>query len=241
MKRLVAANWKMNGSLAANEQLLKALIELPSDADQVVCPPSVYLAQVTSLLAGTGVEVGIQNVDWHDSGAFTGEVSTQMAKDLGCRYVIVGHSERRSLFGEDDVACREKTKAAQAAGLTPILCIGESKAERDAGKALEVVSKQLNAGLEGAALQGLVLAYEPVWAIGTGDTATPEQAAEVHDHIRSELEQMDKGLAAGVRILYGGSVKADNAASLFAMENINGALVGGASLNAKEFSAICCA
>ena len=241
MKRLVAANWKMNGSLAANDELLRALVELPSESDQVICPPSVYLAQVSELLSGTDVAVGIQNVDWHDSGAFTGEVSTLMAKDIGCRYVIVGHSERRTLFGETDAACCEKAQAAQSAGLTPIFCIGESKAERDSGKALDVVKRQLVAGLDGVSLQDLVVAYEPVWAIGTGDTATPEQAAEVHDYIRRELENMDKGLAQSVRILYGGSVKADNAASLFAMENIDGALVGGASLNANEFSAICCA
>ncbi len=241
MKRFVAANWKMNGSLAANEELLRALIELPNAAEQVICPPAVYLSQVSELLSGTDIAMGIQNVDWHESGAFTGEVSTMMAKDLGCRYVIVGHSERRTLFDEDDAACCEKARATQSAGLTPIFCIGESKAERDAGKALDVVKRQLVAGLDGVSLQDLVLAYEPVWAIGTGDTASPEQAGEVHDYIRRELENIDKSLAQTVRILYGGSVKADNAASLFAMENIDGALVGGASLNAKEFSAICCA
>ena len=231
----------MNGSLHANAALIKALIELPAHSDRIICPPAVYLSQVAGLLEGTDIAVGAQNVDWRESGAFTGEVSAVMAKDVGAGFVIVGHSERRSLFGETDGICRDKAMAVQAAGLTPIFCIGETKQQRDQGDALKVVANQIQLGLDGLKLDQLVLAYEPVWAIGTGDTATPEQAAEVHEHIRSELSKMDASLAGGVRILYGGSVNAGNAASLFAMKNIDGALVGGASLKAEEFSAICCA
>lgn len=231
----------MNGSLQANAALLQQLMELPSNADQVICPPAAYLLQVAELIKGSDIALGVQNVDWRESGAFTGEISALMAKDVGAGYAIVGHSERRSLFGEDDESCRAKASAAIAAGLTPILCVGETKVQRDQGDALKVVSKQLSAGLDGVALGKVVLAYEPVWAIGTGDTASPEQAEEVHQHIRSELARIDSAAAPAVKILYGGSVNAGNAASLFAMENINGALVGGASLKAEEFSAICCA
>lgn len=238
---LVAANWKMNGSLAENESLLEAILALPNQSQRVICPPAVYLQQVATLIAGSDIALGAQNIDWRESGAFTGEVSGQMAKDVGADFVIVGHSERRSLFGETDENCAAKVAAALAAGLKPILCVGETKAQRDAGEALQVVSRQLKAALSQTLLAKVVVAYEPVWAIGTGDTATPQQAAEVHDHIRHELGRLDAEQAGAVKILYGGSVNADNAASLFAMENIDGALVGGASLKAKEFSAICCA
>ncbi len=240
-QRLIAANWKMNGSLQANAELIRELLDLPSQAERVICPPAVYIAQVLELLAGTDVLTGAQNIDWRESGAYTGEVSAGMLRDIGAQFVIVGHSERRSLFGETDQLCRDKVLAAQSKGLTPILCVGESKEQRDAGETLAVISGQLEKGLEGVALEPLVLAYEPIWAIGTGDTATPEQAEEVHSHIRKELTALDSELAGAVRILYGGSVNAENAASLFAMDNIDGALVGGASLKAKDFSAICCA
>lgn len=231
----------MNGSLQSNAALIKALIELPSNSDRVICAPAVYLPQVASLLEGTNIAVGAQNADWRDSGALTGEVSVNMLKDIGARFVIVGHSERRSLFGETDDNCRDKTLAVQRVGLMPILCVGETKQQRDQGDTLRVVSEQIQLGLEGVSLDQLVVAYEPVWAIGTGDTATPEQAAEVHGHIRAELAKMDAAAAKAVKILYGGSVNAGNAASLFAMDNIDGALVGVASLKAEEFSAICCA
>lgn len=231
----------MNGSLAENESLLKAILALPNQSKRVICPPALYLQQVAALIAESDIALGAQNIDWRESGAFTGEVSGQMAKDVGAEFVIVGHSERRSLFGETDENCAAKVSAAIAAGLKPILCVGETKAQRDAGEALQVVSRQLKAALSQTLLEHVVVAYEPVWAIGTGDTATPQQAAEVHDHIRQELSRLDADKAGAVKILYGGSVNADNAASLFAMDNIDGALVGGASLKAKEFSAICCA
>jgi len=206
-----------------------------------VCPPFPYLASVASQLQGSAVELGAQNVSEHQAGAYTGEVASRMLRDVGCRYVIVGHSERRALYGESSAQVAEKMAAALGAGLVPILCVGEMLEEREAGSTEEVVGEQLGAALERsgiAAFKGSVIAYEPVWAIGTGKTATPEQAQDVHRYIRSVLAEQDASVAETVQILYGGSVKGDNAAGLFAMPDIDGGLIGGASLKAADFLAI---
>jgi triosephosphate isomerase len=239
--KLVAGNWKMNGSNVANEQLIRDLLSLPSTFEQVVCPPAVYLEQVAILIRDSDIKLGGQNLDWHDSGAFTGEISGPMLKDLGANFVIVGHSERRALFGENAGICLKKTEAALAAGLTPIFCVGESKAERDSGQTSDVIAAQLKDVIARLDLGAMVIAYEPVWAIGTGDVATPEQAGLVHRQIRELVAAKSTAQADAIRILYGGSVNAENAAGLFEQEDIDGALVGGASLKAKDFSAICCA
>ncbi len=244
--KLVAGNWKMHGDRAAISNLLAALkAELPSEPriDIAVFPSAVYLADAASQLNGSPVAVGAQNVcDKPGEGAYTGEVSVQMLADVGCRYVIVGHSERRAIYGESSALVASKVKCVLDAGLLPILCVGESEAEREAGRTLEVVAEQVRAVfdlLPVAELASLIVAYEPVWAIGTGKTATSDQAQEVHAFIRGLLAERSTELAAGVRILYGGSVKAANAAELFSQADIDGGLVGGASLNAQEFSAIC--
>ncbi|MGH8674136.1 MAG: triose-phosphate isomerase, partial [Burkholderiales bacterium] len=206
-----------------------------------VCVPYPYLAQAADRLRGTAVAWGAQNVSEHEQGAYTGEVSAAMLADLGCRYVIVGHCERRQLYGESDALVAAKFAAVQAAGMTPILCVGETLADRDAGKTQSVVARQLDAVLSAAGNRGpanAVLAYEPVWAIGTGRNATPEQAREVHAFLRARLAQDDAAVARELRILYGGSVKAANAAALFAMPDVDGGLIGGASLVAAEFLAI---
>ncbi len=236
----------MHGDRAAISNLLAALkAELPSEPriDIAVFPSAVYLADAASQLNGSPVAVGAQNVcDKPGEGAYTGEVSVQMLADVGCRYVIVGHSERRAIYGESSALVASKVKCVLDAGLLPILCVGESEAEREAGRTLEVVAEQVRAVfdlLPVAELASLIVAYEPVWAIGTGKTATPDQAQEVHAFIRGLLAERSTELAAGVRILYGGSVKAANAAELFSQADIDGGLVGGASLNAQEFSAIC--
>ena len=236
-RSLVIGNWKMNGSKAANEDLLR---ELKSGLNGVsaelgVCVPSVYLDSVNEQLQGTPVAVGAQNLSQFDSGAYTGEVSATMLADLSCRYVLVGHSERRALFGESSEIVAEKFFAAANAGLLPVLCVGETLAEREAGETLDVVAEQLNAVMDAAeTLPECVVAYEPVWAIGTGLTATPGQAQDVHAFIRGKLGEQ----GAVTSILYGGSVKAASAAELFAQSDIDGGLVGGASLNAEEFLAI---
>jgi triosephosphate isomerase len=238
---LVAGNWKMHGGLAANRELLEALKSADLPVEAAVCVPFPYLAQVQSLLSDARITWGAQNLSQHTHGAFTGEVSAQMLLDFGCRYVIVGHSERRSLYGESSALVAQKYAAAQAAGLVPILCLGETLEQREAGRTGEVVTQQLDAvtGLCGvASLANAVIAYEPVWAIGTGRTATPEQAQETHALIRARIAEGDAGVAAQVRILYGGSVKANNAAELFAMPDIDGGLIGGASLVADDFIAI---
>ncbi|MCL2590003.1 MAG: triose-phosphate isomerase [Betaproteobacteria bacterium] len=237
-QKLVVGNWKLNGSLAANEALLKAC-EALAGADIAVCVPFPYLAQAASLL--NGMALGAQTVSEFKSGAYTGEVSAEMLAEMGCRYVIVGHSERRTLFGEDDDMVGRKAAAALRAGLVPIVCVGESLGERDSGRVMEVVGSQLGAVWESIGAQGLsraVIAYEPVWAIGTGRTASAEEAQEVHASIRRWLAKYDVP-AAEIRILYGGSVKADNAAALFAMPDVGGGLIGGASLAAGDFMAIC--
>ena len=228
--RLVAGNWKMHGSLAANAALLDALVA--AGVECAVCVPFPYLAQVSGRLRGTRIAWGAQNLSEHASGAHTGEVSAAMLGEFGCRYVLVGHSERRQLYGESDGTVAAKFAAAQGAGITPILCVGETLPEREAGRTQEVVARQLDAVLAKGELGDAVLAYEPVWAIGSGRTATPQQAQEVHAFLRQRL-------TAATRILYGGSVKADNAAAIFAMRDVDGGLIGGASLVAKDFIAIC--
>lgn len=233
----------MNGSKAAIDQLLTGLIDsecFRHSAEVAVFPPYAYLQQVAYKLARANPRIGwgAQNISDHESGAYTGEVSGSMLREFGCEYVLVGHSERRTLFGESNEQVADKVVAALKSGITPVICVGESQAEREAGQTLAVVGKQLDAVMAVVSNQQLdttVIAYEPVWAIGTGLTATPEQAQEVHRFIRDQLGE----IGAGVRILYGGSVKAENAESLFQQPDIDGALVGGASLDPVEFSAIC--
>ncbi len=240
-RSLVVANWKMNGSLSDNRQLLEAFLERWQGIHQVevgICPSSVYLLQVSQLLSPSNVELGAQDVSQADSGAYTGENSAAMLADVGCRFAIVGHSERREYHAETDELVAQKFLAAQAKGLTPILCIGETLAQREADETLLVIGEQLKVVVDKVgrdALAKAVIAYEPVWAIGTGLTASPEQAQEVHAFIREQLG--DTGAA--VRVLYGGSVKAANASELFSQPDIDGALVGGASLKCDEFYSIC--
>lgn len=229
--RLVAGNWKMHGSRATNSALLDALLEgigALKGVECAVCAPFPYLEQVAGRLRGTPIAWGAQNVSEHAHGAYTGEVSAAMLSEFGCRYVIVGHSERRQLYGEGDAQVAAKFGAARSAGLTPILCVGETLHEREAGRTEEVVARQLDAVLKANDFGDAVLAYEPVWAIGTGRTATPEQAREVHGFLRKRVSN-------GTRILYGGSVKAQNASAIFAMPDVDGGLIGGASLVAREF------
>lgn len=238
--RLVLGNWKMHGNLADNAKLLTALLAAPraSSVTQMgVCVPFPYLAQAAHALKGSAIAWGAQDISTQAQGAFTGEVSGRMLNDFACRFVLVGHSERRALHAETDQLVAEKARAALSAELIPVVCVGESLTERDAGQAVAVIARQLAPvlALGAGAVKKMVVAYEPVWAIGTGRTASPEQAQEVHAAIRSALEGIG---AAQVQILYGGSVKAANAASLFAMPDIDGALVGGASLVAEEFLAI---
>jgi len=239
--KLVAGNWKMNGSRAANAALLAALrAAAPFPAGVAVCVPAPYLGEVAAALAGSAIAWGAQDCSSHDAGAFTGEVSAAMLADFACRYVIVGHSERRALHGESDRLVAEKAARALAAGLTPIVCVGETLAEREAGQTTAVVARQLGAliALLGEGVGDAVVAYEPVWAIGTGKTASPAEAEVVHAQLRAQLAAVS-ARAASVSILYGGSVKPDNAASLFSQPNIDGGLIGGASLNAEHFAAIC--
>ena len=242
--KAVVGNWKLNGSLATNEALLKALLrEIPREAATAcaVCVPSPYLAQARALLDGSGIAWGAQDLSRYEKGAYTGEVSGPMLADMGCRYVLVGHSERRAIFGESDALVAEKHAAARRSGLTPIFCVGETLEERESGRTEAVLARQVDALLEkGGAkqLDGGIVAYEPVWAIGTGKTASSAQADEAQAFIRGRIAGQDAAIAAAVTILYGGSVKASNAAELFAMPNVDGGLVGGASLVAEEFVAI---
>jgi len=246
-KPLVAGNWKMHGSRADNAALVRSLLDqLPAQgaAEVVVCPPFVYLLETGRLLKDSDVALGAQSVCAEAQGAFTGEISGAMLRDVGCRYVLVGHSERRQVYGEQDALVARKFVAAQASGLVPVLCVGETLEEREGDRTTEVVSRQLDAVLTvsgAAAIAQAVIAYEPVWAIGTGRNATPEQAQDVHAMIRGRVAALDAKIAASVRILYGGSVKASNARELFAMADIDGGLVGGASLKADEFAQICAA
>jgi triosephosphate isomerase len=232
--RLVAGNWKMHGSRASNEALLRALIlDIPESrpVECAVCVPFPYLEQAAALLSGSAIALGAQNVSEHAQGAYTGEVSAAMLREFACRYVLVGHSERRQLYGESDAQVAAKFAAARGAGLTPILCVGETLQEREAGRTQAVVARQLEEVLKTTPFGDAVLAYEPVWAIGTGRTATPQQAQEVHAFLRSRL-------SASSRIIYGGSVKAQNAAAIFGMPDVDGGLIGGASLVAADFIGI---
>ena len=244
-EKLVAGNWKMNGGLAQNKVLLEAVVAGMAGVKGMgcaVCVPYPYLFQVQSSLKDTAIAWGAQNLSQHDKGAFTGEVSSAMLLDFGCKYVLVGHSERRAIYGEDDDTVALKFEAAQKAGLTPILCVGETLQERESGVTEAVVARQLDAvtGKFGvSALSKAVVAYEPVWAIGTGKTASPEQAQAVHAFIRGKIASQSKDVADGLVIQYGGSVKGSNAAELFGMPDIDGGLIGGASLDAQEFLAIC--
>ena len=241
---LVAGNWKMNGSSAANAELVAGIaagVPEGSGFSLLVCPPFPYVGAVAAQTEGTTVKVGAQNVSEHEKGAFTGEVAPAMLKDAGCEYVIVGHSERRALYGESSAQVAAKFVAAQAAGLTPILCVGETLEEREAGTTESVVDEQLDAVIDAAgvgAFGAAVVAYEPVWAIGTGVTATPEQAQDVHRHIRARFEALDENVAAGLQVLYGGSMKGENAPGLLSQPDIDGGLIGGASLKAGDFLAI---
>jgi triosephosphate isomerase len=241
---LVAANWKMNGSLTANEDWLTTFVPKAAglSCDVVVCAPFVYLCTLGRALAPA--DLGAQDVSERSAGAFTGEVSAEMLADVGCRWVIVGHSERRQLHAETDAAVAAKAARALHAGLRPIVCVGETLAEREAGRTQAVVRAQLAAVLEAIGADALTrgaLAYEPVWAIGTGRNATPAQAQEVHAALRAQVAERDGAAAAALRILYGGSVKASNARELFGQNDIDGGLIGGASLVASDFLAICAA
>jgi triosephosphate isomerase len=242
--KVVVGNWKLNGSLAGNEALLKALLrEIPKDGSAAcaVCVPYPYLAQARELLRGSPIGWGSQDCSRYDQGAYTGEVSGKMIAELGSKYAIVGHSERRTLFGDTDAIVVEKFAAAKRAGLTPVFCVGETLQEREQGMTEAVLARQMDALLEtggAAGLDGAIVAYEPVWAIGTGKTATSQQAEDAHAFIRRRVAAKEANVAARLAILYGGSCKAANAADLFAMPDVDGGLVGGASLVAEEFVAI---
>ena len=246
-KKLVAGNWKMHGGVEQNRDLLSKIVAGTmgiGKATCAVCVPYPYLSQVHSLLKDTHISWGAQNISQYDKGAYTGEVSAMMLNDFSCRYVIVGHSERRTLYGEDNRTVAHKFKAALDAGLVPILCVGETLDQREAGLMEQVVSEQLDAVIElvGAeVLADSVLAYEPIWAIGTGKTATPQQAQDAHIFIRNRIASQNSTIAAELQILYGGSVKANNAVELFAMPDIDGGLIGGAALLADDFVSICMA
>jgi triosephosphate isomerase len=241
---IVAGNWKMHGSRHENARLIEDILSgypANAEADCVVCPPFVYLQEVGRLLRDTPIALGAQDTCADAHGAFTGEVSAGMLKDVGCKYVLVGHSERRLIYRESDQLVARKFAAAHAKALIPVLCVGEQLADREASRTEEVIARQLDVVLElcGPEVLGQgVVAYEPVWAIGTGRTASPEQAQEVHAFIRARISARDARIAAATRVLYGGSVKASNAAELFGMPDVDGGLIGGASLKADEFLAI---
>lgn len=246
-RKIAAGNWKMNGSLDSVQALLGDLLPQVRDhasADILIFPAYVHLAQCRALLAGTPVGLGAQTLSVHESGAHTGEISGPMLRDAGCEYVLVGHSERRALHGESSELVAHKFEAAQAAGLTPVLCVGETLEEREAGVTENVTGAQLDAVIDRCGIGALarsILAYEPVWAIGTGKTASPEQAQDVHATLRARIAAKDASIAGSLRILYGGSVNGDNAADLFSRPDVDGGLVGGASLKADSFAQICAA
>ncbi|KRI01405.1 triose-phosphate isomerase [Curvibacter sp. PAE-UM] len=240
-KKLIAGNWKMNGSLATNQALLQGIrggLKAPA-CDIAVCVPAAYLAQCQGLLAGSPVDLGAQDVSQHEAGAYTGETSVAMLKEFGVRYAIVGHSERRQYHGETDAVVAAKAQQALAGGVTPIVCVGETLAEREAGRTEEVVKRQLAAviHLNGHCISEIVVAYEPVWAIGTGKTASPEQAQQVHAVLRAQLKAATPQ-AERIKLLYGGSMNAANAAQLLSQPDIDGGLIGGASLKAPDFLTI---
>ncbi len=244
---LVAGNWKMHGNRADAARIVGELLTRGAGAghaEVIVCPPFVHLADVRRQLDGSRIGLGAQDVCAEEAGAHTGEISAAMLADVGCRYVIVGHSERRALYGEDDELVVRKFVAARRHALTPILCVGETHVERERDETKVVILRQLDAVLAAAGIAAFataVVAYEPVWAIGTGLTASPEQAQEVHALIRGRIEEKDDTISASLRVLYGGSVKAGNASELFAMPDVDGGLIGGASLKADEFASICAA
>ncbi len=241
---IVAANWKLNGSLEMATSLVSAInlhCQGLSGVDAIICPPYPYLSVVDQSITADNVFLGAQNVAQHQSGAYTGEVSAEMVKEMGCRYVIVGHSERREYYGETDTIVAEKFIQIQSAGITPILCVGESLEQREQGVMQDTIVNQVKAVINDAGISSMsnaVLAYEPIWAIGTGKTASPEQAQEVHAIIRSVIAEQSAEIAEELRILYGGSVKANNAADIFSQPDIDGGLIGGASLDADQFNAI---
>ncbi len=242
---IIAGNWKMFTIVEEAKALVQALKGLVNDVknvEVVVCPPFISLQAVSEALAGSRIELGAQNVYWEKNGAFTGEISAPMLKSVGCSYVIIGHSERRTYFGETDASVNKRIFAALAEGLKPIVCVGETLQEREAGKAFDVIKRQISEGLANLSLQqmaSVVIAYEPVWAIGTGKTATPAQAQEIHAFIRKLVNDLfDQTTAEATRIQYGGSVKPDNVAELMSQPDIDGALVGGASLKADSFEKI---
>ncbi|MCP5261846.1 MAG: triose-phosphate isomerase [Burkholderiaceae bacterium] len=240
-RKLIAGNWKMNASLAGNTALVQAVLAGIGDAacDAAVCVPAPYLAQVQGLLAGSTLALGAQDVSSHEAGAYTGEVSAAMLREFGVRYAIVGHSERRQYHGEDDAVVAEKARQALAAGITPIVCVGETLAQRESGATEEVVKRQMAAVIHtnGHCISEIVVAYEPVWAIGTGKTASPEQAQQVHAVLRTQIKAATSQ-PGRVRILYGGSMNAANAAQLLAQPDIDGGLIGGASLKPADFLSI---
>ncbi len=244
---LVVGNWKMNGTRASSQQLLADILAgLPADcrADVGICPPALFIPEIAAALSGKTVRLGAQNVADQDAGAYTGEISAPMLREFNCSLAIVGHSERRAIYGETDALVAARYAKAIAHGVTPILCVGETLEEREANATFAVIDQQMNAVLELCGIESLrqaVIAYEPVWAIGTGRTASTEQAQEVHAYIRAQLAAQNAEVAAGVQILYGGSVKADNAAALFGQADVDGGLIGGASLDAQSFLAICLA
>jgi triosephosphate isomerase len=242
---MVAGNWKMHGSVAFTSDMVTTLaskVVIKENVTLLVCPPAVYLAQAAAAAAHSGVHVGAQNLASVASpGAYTGEVAGFMLADIGCQYVIVGHSERRALYAEDNEIVAHKAKVALDAGLVPLVCVGETLEQREAGKAQEIITAQLDAVSAVIGVDGwsqAIVAYEPVWAIGTGRTASPEQAQEIHAVIRARLAELDAGMATAMRILYGGSVKPDNAESIFSQLDVDGGLIGGASLNADDFARI---
>jgi triosephosphate isomerase len=243
-RKLIAGNWKMNGSRASARALLAQISAGATDLNEVdwlVCPPFVFLADAEALLQGGPVALGGQNLSEHTSGAYTGEISAAMLQDVGCRYCIVGHSERRGSYAESDELVAAKFRTARNAGLIPVFCLGESLEQRGRGQTADVIMNQLDAVLDTDGVDVLastVIAYEPVWAIGTGRTATPDQVQEVHSYLRTRVARDSKAVAAELRILYGGSVKASNARELLAMPDVDGGLVGGASLDATDFLAI---
>jgi triosephosphate isomerase len=241
MKYFIAANWKMNQTIAETKEFLNSFIPSVKDTkecDIAIAPPFTLLSIVADAIKGTNIQLSAQDVFWEGKGAYTGEISPSMLIDAGCRYVIVGHSERRQYFAEGDVVVNKKTRAAQKAGLSVIFCVGESLKEREAGSTFDVVRAGIESGLAGVSPEDIVVAYEPIWAIGTGKTATAEQAQEVHAYIREILSDLYGNNAFKIRIIYGGSVTADNVDSLMACKDIHGALVGGASLKHESFSRI---
>ncbi|HHJ36567.1 MAG TPA: triose-phosphate isomerase [Gammaproteobacteria bacterium] len=242
---MVAGNWKMNGSSESVKELIAGIkqgMDSAPDTEIVVCPPAVYIPRVSGAVDGTSIKVGSQNICDEDKGAFTGEISGDMLKDVGCEYAIIGHSERRALYGESDELVARRFAAARRNGIKPVFCIGETLEEREAGVTNDVCARQIDAviALEGVeALADGVIAYEPVWAIGTGKVATPEQAQEAHAFIRGKIAALNADVAEGLRILYGGSMNPGNAKDLIGQADIDGGLIGGASLKAEDFLAIC--